>query len=412
MDNETLLALIDSIIDDAIKNIQLLEGQQGPRGLKGKDGNDFSLEDHKQNIISLIESHSNITLTSEQIESLKGSDGIDGLNGKDGTSISFEDVIDDLKITLTENLNEMRGDLKLNFSDLSEEDKDSLRGSRGQKGKAGRDFLWEENVEEIANLIENQIHSIKDFFKLRYTDLTDSEIESLIGPKGPKGRDGTDFDFEEHREEISNIITPYIDSIKEDIKLKFSSLNEEEKNSLKLKFSDLTEEDLTSIKGKRGQKGKPGLDGESGLNAYELSKFQGTLEEWIESLKGTDGRQGLQGLPGAIGPRGFIGTQGEDGRDGKDAPIITDIELKEDNDYLSLDFRFSDGEIISTNEIKLPNKSGNNYYYGGGGGLINFSYNLLPIESTLTIPENQQMIVVDGMDILGSLIIEGELCLI
>ncbi len=43
---------------------------------------------------------------------------------------------------------------------------------------------------------------------------------------------------------------------------------------------------------------------------------------------------------------------------------------------------------------------------------FNFSFNKISSGFTLTIPLNQQMTVFDGIEIEGSLDIEGELCLI
>lgn len=56
-------------------------------------------------------------------------------------------------------------------------------------------------------------------------------------------------------------------------------------------------------------------DGEDGLSAYEIAVkhgFEGTEEEWLESLKGADGKDGEDGKDGA---------DGEDGKDGASADI-------------------------------------------------------------------------------------------
>lgn len=42
----------------------------------------------------------------------------------------------------------------------------------------------------------------------------------------------------------------------------------------------------------------------------------------------------------------------------------------------------------------------------------NFSYNFIPSTESIEIPENQQMLVLDTIDIEGTLDIGGELCLI
>ena len=46
--------------------------------------------------------------------------------------------------------------------------------------------------------------------------------------------------------------------------------------------------------------GAPGVAGIEGLSAYELSEFTGTLQEWLDSLKGETGARGhgRQGTPG------------------------------------------------------------------------------------------------------------------
>lgn len=59
--------------------------------------------------------------------------------------------------------------------------------------------------------------------------------------------------------------------------------------------------------------GQPGKDGKS---AYELALeagFEGTLEDWLVSLKGEKGEQGLQGLQGEPGVDGQDGQNGSDG---------------------------------------------------------------------------------------------------
>ncbi len=45
--------------------------------------------------------------------------------------------------------------------------------------------------------------------------------------------------------------------------------------------------------GKNGADGKDGIDGKDGLSAYEIATkngFEGSEEEWLDSLKGADGK--------------------------------------------------------------------------------------------------------------------------
>jgi len=60
--------------------------------------------------------------------------------------------------------------------------------------------------------------------------------------------------------------------------------------------------------------------GVEGKSAYEIAKgngFQGTEDEWLESLKGEKGEKGDKGDTGAQGAAGKDGVDGEDGADGK-----------------------------------------------------------------------------------------------
>lgn len=46
---------------------------------------------------------------------------------------------------------------------------------------------------------------------------------------------------------------------------------------------------------------------------------------------------------------------------------------------------------------------------GSGSGADNFSYNLIPDGSVVTIPENQQMLVDGHVTVLGHMLVSGEL---
>ena len=53
--------------------------------------------------------------------------------------------------------------------------------------------------------------------------------------------------------------------------------------------------EVQTIHGKDGADGKDGIDGKDGESAYEIAVrngFEGTEEEWLESLKGEDGKDG------------------------------------------------------------------------------------------------------------------------
>ena len=74
--------------------------------------------------------------------------------------------------------------------------------------------------------------------------------------------------------------------------------------------------------GKDGQDGKNGVDGHDGLSAYQLAVnagFKGTLNEWLDSLKGEPGKNGKDGQPGQPGQEGQPGEPGKPGKDGLSA---------------------------------------------------------------------------------------------
>ena len=75
-------------------------------------------------------------------------------------------------------------------------------------------------------------------------------------------------------------------------------------------FEGTEEEWLESLKGPQGEQGPEGPQGiqgepgEDGKSAYEIAVdqgFEGTEAEWLESLKGEQGPQGPQGEPGKDG---------------------------------------------------------------------------------------------------------------
>ena len=73
----------------------------------------------------------------------------------------------------------------------------------------------------------------------------------------------------------------------------------------------------------RRDKGARGPRGPEGLDAYELAideGFEGTLEEWLASLRGPRGERGPRGYKGERGPRGYAGAGGGEGPAGPPGP--------------------------------------------------------------------------------------------
>ena len=381
MDKKTLLVLIDALVAKAVSEIEI-PVSRGPRGLKGSDGNNFNLEDHKEPILSLIkesippfelteelrlslkgdkgdrgrdgrdgnsfnlEDHEKeivsliertpINLSPEVLESLKGErgpqgekgeQGLDGRNGRDGKSFDFEESRQEISEIISSHVESLKDKIKLRFSDLTEEEKESLQGPRGDRGK---DFNFEESSEAIKTILVSYVASIQNELKLKFDDLTEDEKFSLRGPRGQRGKQGRDFEFAEHQEAISNILQSHLEQLKPQLKLEFKDLTKEDKQELTLKFEHLTEEEKFSLKGPRGQRGKKGDQGEQGKHGSRwfegVGKPQvtGTANDFYLDTSSLDlyffGLNGWEKKSNIRGARGEIGPKGERGARGAIGP--------------------------------------------------------------------------------------------
>lgn len=292
-----------------------------------------------------------------------------GFQGADGKSVEISEVLPYIR--------EWSKEFSLKFSDLSFEEIESLRGPKGRDGRNGVDgrdgvdgksFDFHTNREEIRGIIESHISEIQDSLKLKFSDLSVDEISQIRGPRGQRGKPGKDFVFEEHLEFFQSLKLKFTDLTGEEIdslKIKFSDLTEAEKSSLKLKFSDLTLDEISEIRGPRGQRGKKGDKGEQG--------------EKGESIVGPRGICGLPGLPGVKGRDGRDGSQGVQGPKGEDAPRILRVDVTQSGDGFYFEFIFDDGSAIRTDEIQIPKGAILHFLSGigsgsGSGGTSNFEY--------------------------------------
>jgi hypothetical protein len=327
MRSEILLAVISKMVGEHISslqdNISARRGPRGPSGTPGEngiDGKSFVWEDHAESIKELIQSSALKfnDLTEEQISSLRGPKGRDGKDGTDGTSFEFSNHREEIVEIVYRELKSMSSDLKIKFSDLSSEELDSLRGPRGQRGKPGKDFVFDEHLSFFEGL------------KFKFQDFLPEELEQL--------------------------------------KLKFSHLTSDDIDNLKLKFSDLSAEEISLIRGPRGQRGKSGTDGKDGTDG--------------KSLRGPIGPVGL------TGPRGYEGVSGPQGLAGAPAPSIIDFEIKEyPKGEIALRITLSDGSILETNKISLPQSNNVTQIAIGIGGSTGSS--VAPVEQLdyLVIPQ-------------------------
>ena len=306
MDKNLLIALIDSLLDDKISDFRNdLPSIKGKKGVRGKPGHPFIWEENKNEINSLIE---------EEL-----------IAKKELLRLRFDNLT-----------TEEKESLKLKFDNLTDSEKESLRGIKGQKGKPGKSFSYEENKEDLEQSLNEIFDSNKESLKLNFDDLSESEILSLKGDKGARGQKGSKgerFKFEECKNEIYENLKNLFDTEKSSFKLIFDDLTDSEKDSLKLKFDHLSEKEILSLKGDKGARGQKGPRG-------------------IQGEKGNIGPRGIPGLPGVMGQKG---SSGSDGGNGLDAPKIIDIEIRKINkSKFYFIFHFDDGKEIETDRIDLP----------------------------------------------------------
>ena len=100
------------------------------------------------------------------------------------------------------------------------------------------------------------------------------------------------------------------------------------------------------------------LRGYSAYNIAVMEGYEGTVDEWLESLKGEKGDKGDQGNPGldgAQGPRGYTGEtgprgdKGDKGDKGDTGNGIYAVVLRAD---YTLSIYFTDGSVYNTPSIR------------------------------------------------------------
>lgn len=94
---------------------------------------------------------------------------------------------------------------KGSFEDLTEEQKESLRGPRGFQGEKGDPFEYEDFTAEQLALLKGEKGDKGEAFK--YEDFTPAQLEALTGPIGPTGPAGKDYILtNDDKNEIAQIV--------------------------------------------------------------------------------------------------------------------------------------------------------------------------------------------------------------
>lgn len=182
MNNKAVLALVTSLMDDELEKVQTIEGPRGPRGLKGRDGRDFIFEEYEEQIRNLIPTP------------------------QDGKDFSFEEHKENIRLLVDSYIDEVSNELKLKFTDLTEEEKHSLKGPRGQRGRQGP-----------------QGETGKDGLSIR-GEIGPKGERGLRGEQGPKGDIGPQGLPGKDASEISEV---EVAQNKNDISFKFTKDNGE-----------------------------------------------------------------------------------------------------------------------------------------------------------------------------------------
>ena len=259
------------------------EGPMGPQGEKGEpfryeDFTPEQLEDLVKNIESGADGKSAYEIAKEfgfegseeeWLESLRGPQGEQGPQGPKGER-GFSAY-------------QAWKALPQNANGTVEEFIESLRGPMGPQGEKG-----EQGPQGEVGPMGPQGPAGEKGEAFKYEDFTPEQLEKLVGPQGPKGERG----FSAYQA--------------------WKTLEGNEKGTV--------EEFIESLKGEqgpRGEKGEKGDKGEAGLSAYMLAKtydgFEGSMQEWLDTLVGPQGPEGPAGPQGEKGEKGDRGLQGENG---------------------------------------------------------------------------------------------------
>ena len=239
----------------------------------------------------------------EMIESIADGNGLRGEDGKSAYEIAKEFGFEGSEEEWLESLRGPQGEqgpqgpkgergfsayqawkaLPQNANGTVEEFIESLRGPMGPQGEKG-----EQGPQGEVGPMGPQGPAGEKGEAFKYEDFTPEQLEKLVGPQGPKGERG----FSAYQA--------------------WKTLEGNEKGTV--------EEFIESLKGEqgpRGEKGEKGDKGEAGLSAYMLAKtydgFEGSMQEWLDTLVGPQGPEGPAGPQGEKGEKGDRGLQGENG---------------------------------------------------------------------------------------------------
>ena len=275
-----LREMINSIADgNGLKGEQGPQGPMGPQGEQGPQGP-------------------------------MGPQGEQGPIGPKGDAFTYEDFTEEQLQDLVKNI-ESGADGKSayelavdnGFKGTIEEWFLSLKGDQGPQGPRGYSAY---NAWKMIPGNENG--SIEDFMSTLKGEQGPMGPQGEQGPMGPQGPIGPQGERGFSAYQAWRSIPGNENGSVEDF---INSLKGERGDAFT--YEDFTEEQLEALKGPQGKQG------EQGKSAFTLAReydgFEGTMDEWFDSLRGPQGpmgpvgEQGPQGEAGPEGPRGFSAYQ-------------------------------------------------------------------------------------------------------
>ena len=239
----------------------------------------------------------------EMIESIADGNGLRGEDGKSAYEIAKEFGFEGSEEEWLESLKGEQGPAgEMGPQGLQGEvGPMGPEGPMGPQGEKGEPFRYEdftpEQLEDLVKNIESGADGKSAYEIAKEFGFEGSEeewLESLRGPQGEQGPQGPQGErgFSAYQA--------------------WKTLEGNEKGTV--------EEFIESLKGEqgpRGEKGEKGDKGEAGLSAYMLAKtydgFEGSMQEWLDTLVGPQGPEGPAGPQGEKGEKGDRGLQGENG---------------------------------------------------------------------------------------------------
>lgn len=221
------------------------------------------------------------------------------VNYKDLILDDVTPIIEDYLVSNSDVFRGEKGDA-FTWGDLTEEQKQELKGSDGVNGVNGL------SAYELASKNGFDGSETEWLDSLKGRDGKDGER----GSDGLNGSDGKDFTYEDFTEEQL-----------ENLKLKIVETEFDEDGNTIVSLTDGSS--FTVNKGSQGVQGERGLQGEQGVQGLKGDKGD-RGDTGLQGERGEQGEQGIQGIKGDKGEDGYTPIKGVDYFDGKDGKDGTD----------------------------------------------------------------------------------------